>query len=387
MYIKRSIENEAIKLLGFFPVLGITGPRQVGKTTLVKQLSKYISKETIYLDLESSTDVALLNEAELFLKEQADKCVIIDEIQRMPALFPLLRSLIDRDRKPGRFIVLGSASPDLIRNSSESLAGRISYLNLMPFSLTEVPTKITINKHWLIGGFPEALLASDNYYTNKWHESFVKTYIERDLPMLGFMSDPIRMERIIRMVASLHGQILNYSTIAKAVDYSVFNVRRIINILEHAFMLVSLPPYFVNTKKRLVKSPKIYIRDSGLLHYLTNIQNQQHLLSNAILGASWEGYVIEQIRNNIGTQYRLSFFRTQDQSEVDLVIEKGNETVATVEIKYTATPKLSKGNTLAIQTIACSNNFVITPDSRDYLLRENVRVCSLRTFLDKYLSV
>ncbi len=198
--------------------------------------------------MESSEDYALLNEAELFLKEQFDKCVIIDEIQRMPALFPLLRSLIDRDRKPGRFIVLGSASPELIRDSSESLAGRISYLELMPFSLTEISSEIPLRKHWVLGGFPEVLLSGDNYFANKWHENFIKTYIERDLPTLGFHSDTVRVERIIRIIASLHGQILNYSTIAKAVGYSVFNVRRIINILEHAFMLVTLPPYFVILK-------------------------------------------------------------------------------------------------------------------------------------------
>ncbi|WP_340113197.1 ATP-binding protein [Maribellus mangrovi] len=387
MYINRKIEEEALKLLTFFPVIGIIGPRQAGKTTLVKELMKLIPKETIYLDLESSEDYTLLNEAELYLKEQSDNCVIIDEIQRMPALFPLLRSLIDRDRNPGRFIILGSASPELIRDSSESLAGRISYLELMPFSLTELPQEIPMNKHWILGGFPEALLSGNIFFANKWHESFVKTYIERDLPNLGFQSDPIRVERIIRIIASLHGQILNYSTIANAVNYSVFNVRRIINILEHAFMLVSLPPYFVNTKKRLVKSSKIYIRDSGILHYILKINDYKQLVSHAALGMSWEGYVIEQIRNNISTQIRLSFYRTQDQSEIDLIFEKGIEVVATAEIKYTATPKLSKGNTLAIQTIGCKNNFIITPDSRNYLLREDVRVCSLKCFLENYLPV
>ena len=386
MYITRSIEKEALKLLGFFPVVGITGPRQAGKTTLVKQIRKFISKETLYIDLESSGDYTLMNEAELFLKEQTNKCVIIDEVQRLPTLFPLLRSLIDKDRKPGRFIILGSASPDLIRDSSESLAGRIIYLNLMPFNLTEIPTEISMYKHWLTGGFPEALLSGHNYFASKWYESFVKTYVERDLPNLGYQSDPIRMERVIRMVASLHGQILNYSTIAKAVDYSVFNIRRIINILEHAYMLVSLPPFYINTKKRLVKSPKIYIRDTGILHYLLNIQDHKQLMSHPMLGMSWEGYVIEQINNNVGSQHRLSFYRTQDQSEVDLVIEKGNQVVAALEIKFTASPKLSKGNTLAIQTIGCENNFIITPDSKDYLIRKNVRVCSLSTYIKKYLT-
>ena len=385
MYIKRNLEIEAVKLLSFFPVLGITGSRQVGKTTLVKHIQSNLSKESIYLDLESSADNTLLQEAELFLQDNDDKCVIIDEIQRMPSLFPLIRSQVDRNRKPGRFILLGSASPDLIRNSSESLAGRIAYLNLTPFSLTEIPDKISLQKHWLTGGFPDALLAPDEYFSKKWYENFVKTYIERDLPNLGFRFDSVKLERILRITASLHGQILNYATIARAVDFSITYVKTIINTLEQAYLLGTLPPFFINTKKRLVKSPKVYIRDSGLLHYLSNIDNFQQLSSNALLGMSWEGYVIEQIRNNIGSQFLLSFYRTQDQSEIVLIIERGNEVVATVEIKYTSTPKLSKGNTLAIQTIGCKNNFIVTINSKDYLLRNNVRVCSLKTFLDKYL--
>jgi len=387
MYINRKIEEEALNLLKFFPILGITGPRQVGKTTLARQLQKLIKKESIYLDLESTADYSLLQESELFLKRNEGKCIIIDEIQRMPALFPLLRSLVDRNRVPARFILLGSASPNLIRDSSESLAGRIAYLNLMTFSLTEIPEKISWQKHWLTGGFPEPLLSDDPYFSFKWYENFVRTYIERDIPNLGFQINTVKLERILRLVASLHGQILNYATIARAVDFSVTYVKTILNILEQAYLLVTLSPFFVNTQKRLVKSPKVYIRDSGLLHYLLNVQEEKQLLSNAILGASWEGYVIEQIRNNINSDYRLFFYRTQDQSEMDLIIEKGNEVTASVEIKYSASPKLSKGNTMAIQTIACKNNFIITPDSRDYLLKENVRVCSLRTFLEKYLPV
>lgn len=385
MYLERNIEKEAKKLLTYFPVLGITGPRQVGKTTLARQLQKLIQKESIYLDLESSADFALLGEAELYLKENEDKCIIIDEVQRMPSLFPLIRSLVDRNRKPSRFILLGSASPELIRDSSESLAGRIAYLNLMPFSLNELPNDIRMLDHWLIGGFPDVLLSKNNYYKEKWYENFIKTYVERDLPILGFSFDPIKLEKILRLLGSLHAQILNYSTISKAVDLSVTYIRKIVNILEHGYLIGTIQPFFINSKKRLVKSPKVFIRDSGLLHYLSNISTFHQLSSNVLLGASWEGYVIEQIRNTIGTQFRLSFYRTQDQSEIDLVIEKGNDVVATVEIKYTATPKLSKGNTLAIQTIGCTNNFIVTPDSRDYQLRENVRVCSLTTFLEKYL--
>jgi len=385
MYITRRIEKEAIKLLEFFPVLGITGPRQVGKTTLAKQLQKFVLKEVVYIDLESSSDYALMNEAELYLQEQEDKCIIIDEVQRKRSLFPLLRSLIDKNRKPGRFIILGSASPDLIRDSSESLAGRIAYLNLMPFSLTEIPDYISMNNHWLKGGFPEALFATDNYFTNKWHENFIKTYIERDLPLLGLQTNPIKLEKIVRMAASLHGQVLNYSTIARSVDFSVPNVIKIINILEHAYLLIALPPFFMNTNKRLVKSPKIFLRDSGILHFLSNINSYNELTANFLLGVSWEGYVIEQIRNNLDSQFRLSYYRTQDQAEIDLIIEKGTKVISCIEIKYTSTPKLSKGNIMALNTLNCPDNFIITPKSEDYQIKNGIRVCSLPTFLNKYL--
>ncbi len=385
MYLPRKIEKEALHLLKFFPVLGITGPRQVGKTTLVKQLQKQLQKESLYIDLESTEDAAIMEEAELFLKEQERKCIIIDEIQRKRSLFPLLRSLVDKNRKPGRFIILGSASPDLIRDSSESLAGRIAYLNLMPFNYSEVKDIKTLNGHWLNGGFPDPFLADEKYFINKWYENFIKTYIERDLPLLGLQTDPVKLEKIIRMAASLHGQILNYSTIAKLVDFSVPSVKKIINFLEHAYILTALPPYFVNTKKRLVKSPKVYIRDSGILHYLSNVNNMQKLAGNAILGVSWEGYVIEQIRNSLDSQFRLSYYRTQDQSEIDLIIEKGAEVISCIEIKYSSNPTLTKGNQLALKTIGCKRNYIITPDSKDYPINSFVRVCSLPEYLVKYL--
>ncbi|MCF6357669.1 MAG: ATP-binding protein [Draconibacterium sp.] len=387
MYIQRKIEKEALKLLEFFPILGIVGPRQVGKTTLVKHIKKILPKDTIYIDLESSSDYALMEESELFLREQENKCVIIDEIQRKPLLFPLLRSLVDRKRVAGRFIIIGSVSPEFIRKSSESLAGRIAYLNLLTFSLSEIRSITPMNKHWVFGGFPEALLAPNDFFAIKWHENFVKTYIERDLPLQGLLTDPVKLGKILRMVSSLHGQILNYSTIARSVDFSVPTVKRIIDFLEHAYLLVTLPPYFINTRKRLVKSPKIFIRDSGILHFLLNIGNLKELLANIIVGASWEGYVIEQIRNSLDSRFKLYYYRTQDQSEIDLIIEKGNSIISCIEIKYSAKPKLSKGNNMALATLNCSNNYIITPDTEDYPIKNNVRVCSLLTFLEKYLPV
>lgn len=385
MYIPRNKESELLKMLEFFPVVAVTGPRQVGKTTLVKHIQSSIPMPSVYIDLESTADYAMMEEAELYLMEQNDKCVIIDEVQRKLSLFPLLRSLVDKNRKPGRFILLGSASPELIRDSSESLAGRIAYVNLMSFTINELSFDFHLNKHWLFGGFPEIIVNDNPYFIQKWHENFIKTYVERDLPKLGLQTDPIKLERILRIVATLNGQILNYSTIARAVDFSVPTVKRLIDTLEHAYLISTLQPYFVNIGKRLVKSPKVYIRDSGILHHLLNILDFNQLISNSIVGASWEGYVIEQIRNNLDSSFGLYFYRTQDQSEVDLLIAKGNKIISCIEIKYSASPKLSKGNVVAMTDLQSQKNFIITPNSEDYQIRHETRVCSLKTFLEKYL--
>lgn len=368
--------------LELFPAVAIIGPRQVGKTTLAKSLGKRLEKQVLYLDLESDIDLAKLANAETYLLSHADKCVVIDEVQIMPRLFPLLRSLIDRRREPGRFVLLGSASPELIRESLESLAGRIAFHELTPFSLTEVTPGHELRDHWLRGGFPEAFLAKSLRGSNRWLENFAKTFVERDLRnIIGFDIDPQTMNRFIRMIANLHGQNFNIAEIARSMDLSVPTVNKYLHVLEGSFFMIRLEPYFRNLTKRLVKSPKHYFRDSGFLHSIVRIPDMEALYTSPLLGASWEGYVIEQIRRIAGNQWNYFFYRTNQGAEIDLLLETPAGKFVAIEIKYSNTPTISKGFYQSCEDLKPDYKFVITPDSDSYLRDENVRVCSLLHFL------
>jgi predicted AAA+ superfamily ATPase len=385
MFLERILQPEIIKRLHHYPVVGIIGSRQIGKTTLVKQMIPHIDKDTIYLDLESIADFQKLENPELYFQQHIDKCVIVDEIQNKPDLFPILRSVIDKDRIPGRFIILGSASPYLLRQSSESLAGRISYLQLHPMNLNEVSEKVDMFGHWFKGGYPLSLLNPDQEISNLWLDDFINSYIQRDLPALGLSSNPILTRRLWIMLSHLNGQILNYSDIGRSLQISSPSVKNYIDYFENSFLIKRLEPFFINIKKRIVKSPKIYLTDTGILHRLLNITDFEGLQAYPMIGYSWEGYVFNQLMTLLNPGIELHFYRTKDGSEVDLVFVKGLQPIATAEIKYTSTPSLSAGNTRAINTLGADNNFVITPASEDYLMRENVRVCSLPEFLSKYL--
>ena len=356
MYIYRSITPDVLELINHFPVVGIIGPRQVGKTTLVKKLMSQINKKCVYLDLELPEDVVKLQDPQIYLEQHEDKCVILDEIHRMPDIFTTLRALIDRKRNSGRFVILGSASPDLLRQSSETLAGRIAYVELSPFNLTETIKDHDMVDHWFKGGFPEAFLSKhiDNFTI--WMRNFVQTYLERDLQMLGLSADSVLMRRLWTMIAHYHGGILNASTFAKSLGVSVPTVNRYLNFLESAFIVRRLEPYHFNVRKRLVKSPKIYIRDSGILHYLAGFNNLESLYGHALIGNSWEGYVIEQIRQLLTDEMKLYFYRTHQGAESDLVLVKGTNPVACIEIKYTSQPKLPKGFRIAVDDLKVPAN-------------------------------
>ena len=384
--IKRNISKNIIELLSFFPVVGIIGPRQVGKTTLAKQISSKISKECIYLDLENPRDDSKLTDPVLFFESNIDKCIIIDEIQRRKELFPILRSMIDLKREPARFIILGSASPEVIRDSSESLAGRIAYLELSPFNLTELDNDTPIFKHWLWGGFPDAFLSPNKGMNFQWYSYFIQTYIERDLPMLGLQVSPSLMRKFWLMLASFNGNVLNKSTLTKSLEISAPTLNKYLSFLEDAFLIRLLLPYSANVKKRLIKSPKVFIRDSGLLINLLNVNNQEELQGHYSVGLIWESYAIEQIVQLLQPGYTPYFYRTQDGAECDLVIEKGTEVVASVEIKYTSTPKTTKSLLNSINDLNSSKNFIVTPNSDDYLIVKGIRVCNLRDFLNDYLE-
>lgn len=383
--IKRLLIPDILKRLDSFPITGIIGSRQVGKTTLAKQIIPLIAKEVIYLDLESISDYQKLDNPELYLDQHYEKCVIIDEVQNKPDLFPVLRSIIDRDRKPGRFIILGSASPEMLRQSSESLAGRISYIQLHPLNLKEILDYYKIYNHWFIGGFPLAIINSDFEMSKQWLNDFISSYIQRDLPTLGLAANPILIRRLWTMLAHLNGHLINYSDIGRSLQISSPTIKTYIDFFESSFLVRRLQPFFINIKKRMVKSPKIYLTDTGILHRLLNIADFESLQAYPLIGNSWESYAINQIDALLNANLELYYYRTKDGSELDLVFVKSLKPIATAEIKYTSSPSLSAGNTRAINTLGTENNYIITPASDDYLARENVRVCSLPEFINKYL--
>ena len=380
--IKRETENEINALIGYFPAIGIIGPRQVGKTTLAKKI-KLKDKESIYLDLELPDDLAKLNEPSLFFNANSDQCIILDEVQRKPDLFPILRAVIDQKRVPGRFLLLGSASPELIRDSSESLAGRIAYKELTPLNLMEVTGESDYQTHWLKGGFPNAFLAPNSQLRKAWFQNFIQTYIERDIPQLGLKVSPVILHRFVQMLCHFHGNVWNANNFSKSLELTGATIKKYLYFLSEAFLVNILPPYSPNIKKRIVKSPKIYIRDSGLLHHLLHIYEPNDLYGHIVLGHSWEGYVIEQIKQLFADSYEFCFYRTHKGAECDLLLLKAGKPEIAIEIKYTSTPKLTKGFLNSIEDLNTKNNFIITPDTDSFLIRENVEVCSLTSFLKK----
>jgi len=387
MIIKRKTISSCIQLVGNFPVVGIVGPRQVGKTFMVNRLRSQLKNESIYLDLELDSDIIKLKDPQFFLQQYSDKTVILDEVQRLPNLFPLLRALVDQNRMPGRFILLGSASPELIRDVSESLAGRIAYMELSPVAINEISGEFSVNDLWMKGGFPLSLLANSELLAQEWIRYFVRSYIERDLPLLGLQVSPVQIERLWKMLAHLNGQILNISDLGNSLGISANTAKRYVDFMENAYLIRRVYPIWANLKKRMVKAPKVFIRDTGILHYLLNISDFNSLLSHPASGHSWEGFVIQQIAANIPSDTELYYYRTHRGAEVDLVLNRGISPLASVEIKLSDSPKLSRGNNTAFEDLNAPMNYVITPSSDDYLMKERVRVCSLKVFISDYLPL
>lgn len=385
--INRSLEKNMIRTLGAFPAIVLLGARQVGKTTLAKQLTGKIKKKIHYVDLERPSTVALITrEPEEYFVGYNDHCVIIDEIQRMPELFPLLRSLIDDNRKPARFIITGSASPELLKGASESLAGRAVYHYLHPVGLHELPANITLKQHWLRGGFPVPLKIRSNAMRRDWLDSFVTTYIERDLPFLFDVKfSPVTMRKLWQMLAHLHGNILNAENLGNSLDITGTTLKRYLDFLEGAFMIRRLPPFFVNVGKRLVKAPKIYINDSGILHFLLNLHSENELINHPALGTSWEGYAISQIIYAREPRLDAFYYRTHAGAECDLVLTRGHEVKAAIEIKFSKSPVATKGYHHSIIDLKSINNFIIIPQEIDLLSKTGIRIVGLHTFINVYL--
>lgn len=370
-----------------FPVVAVLGARQVGKTTLAKQIAASQKKPALYLDLENPLDARKLDDAYTFLTDNKDKCIIIDEVQTIPSLFAVLRSVIDADRKNGRFILLGSASPALVKGVSESLAGRIAYRELTPISLLELPEKITLDKHWLRGGFPIPLQARTDKAATEWMSGFIRSYVERDLNTLFNINLTSNiLSRMLSMLAHINGNVWNAELVARALGITAPTVNRYIDFLQGAFLVHKLPSFHVNVKKRLVKAPKIYIRDSGMLHQLSHVSSMNSLRGNPVVGASWEGYVVEQITRLKPSDIELFYYRTQTGAEMDMVLVRGAQPIAAIEVKLNNAPHISKGNLQSIDDLQTKKNFIIVPDVEEYKTKERIIICGIHTFLSKYLS-
>lgn len=381
MSIKRQIQSSLEDFLSLFPVTGIIGPRQVGKTTLAQLVGK--ERDFLYIDLENPADRQKLNDPIFFLSQFEDRCVILDEIQFMPELFTSLRSVVDANRKPGRFIVLGSATPEIIQNSAETLAGRIGYISLTPFLYAEVKE---VEKLWLRGGFPLSYLSNTDETSAIWRQQFIITYIQKDLGLLGLEADLQTIDRFWRMLASAQGNILNAESFGRALGTSRTTITKYLHFLEGAFMIRLLRPWFSNINKRLVKSPKVYVRDSGLLHSLLGLYTVESLFTNVHVGASWEGFVIEQIINALPFTVQPWFYRTQQGAECDLLLEKNGEIMAAIEIKLGTNPSISKGFRISMQDTGAKAGYIIGKSETTYQIEPYITVTNLQDFIKQVVA-
>ena len=378
-YIDRLIVPDIREGLKHYPVTAVVGPRQCGKSTLARKLLR-TEKPLLYLDLEKPSDLAKLDEPEWFLSTQKDKLICIDEIQRKPELFPLIRSLVDEWDKNGCFLVLGSASRDLLQQSSESLAGRISYKELTPFLWEEVK-EITTYEHYLsAGGFPRSLLQKEPVISYQWREDFIATYLERDLLQWKGFSPPT-MRRLWQMLAHNNGQTLNYSTIGSSLGVSHTTVRNYVDLLEETFMLQILRPYKHNTTKRLVKSPKVYLSDTGITSALLGLHDFQQLAGHPVFGSLWESMVLTNLKG-LFPRAVFSFYRTSHGSEIDIIIEQSGRHI-TIECKSSLAPTLSRGTHAAIGDISPLYTFIVAPVTESYSKKPGIEVVSLSACIER----
>jgi len=382
----RSITEKLKNAILQVPAVALLGSRQVGKTTLAKFIAKDI--DSIYLDLESPKDLLKLSDPVSFLNTQSNKLVILDEIQRIPDLFMVLRGLIDKNRELGRknsqFLLLGSASMDLMRQSSESLAGRIRYMNMGGLNLLEcIHTSKSQQKLWLRGGFPDSHLAIDDDMAMNWLEDLIRTYLERDIPQMGFRIPANRLRRLWTMLAHLQGEPVNHSKLGSNLEVDGKTISHYLDILTELLLVRRLEPWHSNVKKRLVKSPRYYIRDSGIQHRLLGIDHHDALLSNPILGKSWEGFVIENIHSMLPRRAETYFYRTAAGAEIDLVIQFSSSEIWAVEIKYGVSPKLNKYFSQICDDVGATHKYVIYGGDEEFLINQDVAVVSLSKFMKK----
>jgi predicted AAA+ superfamily ATPase len=362
---------QIVRSLTVQPIVALLGPRQCGKTTVARMIAE--QQPATYFDLENPVDVRRLS-APLTMLEALSGLVIIDEVQRRPDLFELLRVLVDRPRHPARFLLLGSASPQLVRGVSESLAGRIGFVDLSGFDLTEIDAAQR-DRLWLRGGFPRSFLADDDAASMIWRQGFIRTFLERDIPQLGITIPAETLRRFWMMVAHYHGQIWNAAEFARSLGASEVTARRYLDILAGAYMVRVLPPWFENISKRQVKAPKVYIRDSGVLHGLLQLGVLSELQSHPKLGASWEGFAIEQIIRLLDTRDAY-FWATHGGAELDLVVHAGGKRYG-FEFKYSDAPGTTRSMQVAVHDLALAHLWIIYPGGHEYALDERISALPL----------
>ncbi|HXW85804.1 MAG TPA: ATP-binding protein [Candidatus Bathyarchaeia archaeon] len=373
---RRSFLDQIIVQFRVHSVCALLGPRQVGKTTLARMYVAEYAPDAYFFDLENPLDLARLENPMLALEGIMHTLIVIDEIQRRPELFPVLRVLVDQEKAKRRFLILGSASRDLIRQSSETLAGRIGYIELPPFSLFETPD---MPRLWLRGGFPRSYLATTDDDSYLWRQNYVTTFLERDIPALGFAIPAGQLRRFWLMLAHYHGQIFNASELSRSLSISDHTVRKYLDILAGTFMIRMLLPWFENMQKRQVKSPKMYFRDSGILHALVGIADTQQLQTHPKLGSFWEGFAIEEvIRTLQASSEECYFWATQASAELDLFIVKKNKRIG-FECKYTDAPKMTKSMHIAQQDLSLDHLAVLYPGTTIFPLEKKVTAYGLET--------
>ena len=374
--IERRQHQEAVQgLLERHPVVGLLGARQVGKTTLARQLAVTFDGPVSYFDLEDPTDLARLSEPMLALRDLRG-LIVIDEVQRRPDLFPVLRVLADRLERTSRFLILGNASPELLQQSSESLAGRIYYYELQGFGLGEVDTEAG-GRLWLRGGFPRSFLAATDAASAEWRRGFVRTFVERDLPSLGVQVPPETLRRFWTMIAHYHGQVWNGAELARAFGVSNMTVRRYLDTLTSALVLRQLPPWFENLGKRQVKSPKVYLADSGHLHTLLGVETREELEGHPKVGASWEGFALREVVARLGARPEETFFwATHAGAEIDLLVVRGQRRRG-FELKRTASPRVTPSIRTALEDLRLERVDVVYPGEHTFPLAERVRALAL----------
>lgn len=354
------------------PVVSVLGPRQAGKTTLAREVAK--GRTATIFDLEDPRALARL-EHPLSALEPLEGLVVIDEVQRMPELFPLLRVLADREPSPAKFLILGSAAPSLVRGVSESLAGRVAFVDMAGFDLTEVGAE-AFERLWLRGGFPRSFLAESDTSSLDWRNDFIRTFLERDVPQLGITIPATTLRRFWTMIAHYHGQVWNAAELARSLGSSEGTARRYIDLLSSVFLVRQLPPWFENVGKRQVKSPKIYIRDTGLLHALLGLEDKAALESHPKLGASWEGFALEQVLAVTGER-NVYFWATHAGAELDLLLFSKGQRIG-VELKYGDAPKVTRSMRIAIGDLGLERLFVVHPGPDSHSLDERIEAVSIR---------